>query len=105
MQALKTHEYMHAYILMCPTCSPDASTGIEYEALLCEKLRNYGIPFFSEDALREQGFYKTPDVKLQVRSHFSDAAPLLLLGCLCLLSWHSRHRAACAIGSASDTCN
>ena len=40
--------------------------GQEYEAILCEKLRNAGIPFFSESFLREQGFFKTPDIKLQV---------------------------------------
>lgn len=45
---------------------PECHTGIEYEAFLCEKLRNVGVPFFSEDVLREQGFFKTPDIKLQV---------------------------------------
>jgi hypothetical protein len=41
---------------------------LEYEAILYEKLRSAGIPFVSEDALRGQGFYKTPDAKLEVRS-------------------------------------
>ena len=40
--------------------------GQEYEALLSEKLRCAGIAFFSEDKLREEGFFKTPDVKLEV---------------------------------------
>lgn len=43
--------------------------GQEYEALLSEKLRCAGIAFFSEDKLREEGFFKTPDVKLEVRPH------------------------------------
>ena len=42
--------------------------GQEYEALLSEKLRCAGIAFFSEDKLREEGFFKTPDVKLEVQS-------------------------------------
>lgn len=46
--------------------------GIEYEALLCEKLRNAGVPFISETVLREQGFFKTPDIKLQI--------PIMLCG-------------------------
>lgn len=50
--------------------------GIEYEALLCMKLRNAQIPFISEDALREQGFFKTPDIKLQVKlSSLQKASP------------------------------
>lgn len=40
--------------------------GQEYEAVLSEKLRCAGIAFFSEDKLREEGFFKTPDVKLEV---------------------------------------
>lgn len=42
------------------------SAGQEYEALLSAKLRCAGIAFFSEDKLREEGFFKTPDVKLEV---------------------------------------
>ena len=40
--------------------------GQEYEAILSEKLRCAGIAFFSENKLREEGFFKTPDVKLEV---------------------------------------
>ena len=40
--------------------------GQEYEAVLSEKLRCAGIAFFSENTLREEGFFKTPDVKLEV---------------------------------------
>ena len=42
------------------------SAGQEYEAVLLEKLCCAGIAFFSEDKLREEGFFKTPDVKLEV---------------------------------------
>ena len=58
--------------------------GQEYEALLSEKLRCAGIAFFSEDKLREEGFFKTPDVKLEVWTrvaacHTSDMAPAFML--------------------------
>ena len=42
------------------------SAGQEYEAVLNEKLHCAGIAFFSEDKLRAEGFFKTPDVKLEV---------------------------------------
>lgn len=48
--------------------------GQEYEAILSEKLRCAGIPFFSEDKLREEGFFKTPDVKLEVHSQTVNAS-------------------------------
>eukprot|EP00897_Mesotaenium_endlicherianum_P006631 jgi/Mesen1/5997/ME000304S05015 len=41
-------------------------TGIEYEGLMCSKLRELGIPFQSEEELRAAGFSKTPDAKLHV---------------------------------------
>ncbi len=37
--------------------------------MLLEKLCCAGIAFFSEDKLREEGFFKTPDVKLEVWIH------------------------------------
>ena len=40
--------------------------GLEYELLLCDRLRDLGIPFWTEVDLRAQGYYKTPDVRLQV---------------------------------------
>ena len=44
--------------------------GQEYEAILAERLRCAGVAFFSEGRLREEGFFKTPDVKLEVIQHF-----------------------------------
>ncbi|KAJ7531231.1 hypothetical protein O6H91_14G037600 [Diphasiastrum complanatum] len=41
-------------------------TGMEFELMLREKLQDMGIAFKSENALREAGFSKTPDVKLEV---------------------------------------
>ena len=41
--------------------------GLEGEALLCEALRARGIAFWPEQQLRAEGFFKTPDVKLQAR--------------------------------------
>ncbi|KYR00623.1 hypothetical protein DLAC_02647 [Tieghemostelium lacteum] len=52
-------------------CSPllnyiRASTGIEYELLLQDRLFNLNIPFFTENELRKDGYHKTPDIKLQI---------------------------------------
>lgn len=52
-------------------CSPFVdrarhAIGEEYEAVLQQTLRNRGIPFETEDELRQRGMHKTPDVKLLV---------------------------------------
>lgn len=58
-----------------------SGAGEEYERLLNTHLQKAGLPFWSEQDLRVQGFVKTPDVKLQVTSSLctADAA-------LCALS-------------------
>jgi len=50
-----------------PLVSARARAGLEGEALLCEGLRGRGIAFWPEQQLRAEGFFKTPDVKLQAR--------------------------------------
>jgi len=46
--------------------APACVAGLEGEALLCG-LRGRGIAFWPEQQLRAEGFFKTPDVKLQAR--------------------------------------
>jgi hypothetical protein len=46
--------------------------GLEYEELLQQKLRAFGVPFLTEEELRERGDAKTPDALLPV--------PLLVRG-------------------------
>ena len=60
-----------------PFCGPHVDAvkrlaGLEYEALLGQKLRALGVPFLTEDALRMRGEAKTPDALLSV--------PLLVRG-------------------------
>jgi CDAN1-interacting nuclease 1 len=43
-----------------------AVTGLEYEFLLMERLRNLGLQFETERDLRARGTHKTPDVLLSV---------------------------------------
>lgn len=40
--------------------------ALRYEALLCAKVKELGIPFKTEEDLREAGFSKTPDVRFEV---------------------------------------
>lgn len=52
-------------------CSPYCdrirrTLGLEYEYILQQSIKNARIPFDSEDNLRQAGWSKTPDVKLQV---------------------------------------
>lgn len=42
------------------------STGYEHENNLKQKLTELGIPFQDEDQLRQMGYDKTPDVKLEI---------------------------------------
>ena len=46
-----------------------AHAGVEYECKLNQMLTDADIAFWTEEDLREKGFYKTPDAKLQVHSH------------------------------------
>ena len=46
--------------------------GLEYEELLAQKLRALGVPFLSEEQLKQRGDFKTPDALLPV--------PLLVRG-------------------------
>jgi len=40
--------------------------GIQYEQKLNQMLADAGIAFWTEEHLRDKGFFKTPDAKLQV---------------------------------------
>eukprot|EP00878_Enallax_costatus_P021057 GHUV01022277.1.p1 GENE.GHUV01022277.1~~GHUV01022277.1.p1 ORF type:complete len:253 (+),score=91.24 GHUV01022277.1:1062-1820(+) len=58
---------VHADRSYSPFCDMAKSlAGLEHEALLCEKLQQADIAFWSEEQLRERGLFKTPDALLQV---------------------------------------
>ncbi len=42
------------------------ATGLEYENLLHQKMKELDIPFMTEEDLRIIGYPKTPDVKLSI---------------------------------------
>lgn len=42
------------------------ASGLQYEDKLSEQLEAAGLSFWTEEALRSKGFFKTPDAKLQV---------------------------------------
>jgi hypothetical protein len=57
-----------------------AVAGMEYELLLIKKLREAGISYFwTENDLRAQGYYKTPDIRLQVGCHSVPARCISIL--------------------------
>lgn len=56
------------------------SSGLEYEYILKEQLRNHNVLFLSEAAARSEGLSKTPDVVLQFPiSIFCSQYPFLRL--------------------------
>ena len=59
--------FSHSYIVNgYPAMSlRHAVAGIEYEGLLSKVLSEAGIHFWTEEDLRDQGFVKTPDARLQ----------------------------------------
>lgn len=50
----------------CHGAKSCAVVGAEHEDKLNNMLTEAGIAFWTEDDLRNKGFYKTPDAKLQV---------------------------------------
>ena len=50
---------------MCEDCCLVAE-GVEHERKLNQMLTDAGIAFWTEEDLRNKGFFKTPDAKLQV---------------------------------------
>ena len=56
--------------------------GAEHEHKLNKMLADAGIAFWTEDDLRNKGFFKTPDAKLQVCSHVLKCLP----DCMCRIA-------------------
>lgn len=73
--AQKLLQDLQADVQQCVDCdqvySPQADAkrlqlGIQYEQKLNKMLADAGIAFWTEEHLRDKGFFKTPDAKLQV---------------------------------------
>ena len=58
------------------------TAGLRYEQLLSKQLEAQGLFFWTEDALRAKGYFKTPDAKLQVFG--ARALPETRRHCACL---------------------
>ena len=52
---------------MLSDCWNACDAGVQYEHKLNEGLAKADIAFWTEEHLRDKGFFKTPDAKLQVR--------------------------------------
>ena len=54
------------YAPSMPSAQSCNFAGIQYEQKLNKMLADAGIAFWTEEHLRDKGFFKTPDAKLQV---------------------------------------
>ncbi len=54
------------------------SAGVEYEHKLNQMLAKANVAFWTEEHLRDKGFFKTPDAKLQVPQYID---PVLAASC------------------------
>jgi len=67
----RLHDDIQVALLCDPGNCPEADVtrremGLQYEDKLSEQLEAAGLSFWTEEALRSKGFFKTPDAKLQV---------------------------------------
>ena len=58
------HRHLQSMFMPCTESCNFA--GIQYEQKLNKMLADAGIAFWTEEHLRDKGFFKTPDAKLQV---------------------------------------
>lgn len=63
-----TNPTRHRYLQLTftPGTQSHYFTGLQYEQKLNRMLADAGIAFWTEEHLRDKGFFKTPDAKLQV---------------------------------------
>ena len=62
------HRYLQLTFMPCiQSCN---FAGIQHEQKLNKMLADAGIAFWTEEHLRDKGFFKTPDAKLQVTCVF-----------------------------------